>query len=530
MSKYKGIKISLSSRPIPACVCAFNDLPMLRLQDLTADDIRKYASDTLCQDKLMRKLEAVSPSSTNQFMEEITLKASGVFLWVTLVVKRLLGGLRDYDTILDLLHKLKEIPPDLEALYEKMLRETTPQYRCQGSKFFQLMLRSLETHSEYPMTLLQHSFAEKEDYPNDARSPLVPLPEQQLDWWREATEGRLRSRCCGLIEVQKSPVEDGAESFITPFHRTVVEFLRMPAIWKRIVTLTARTPFDTDQALLTSAIMEIKFASQWPHRDSPYSPALRSFLRFLAYSKHVEKHKRLASNVYLPAAKSSAVHIWHDSAFFDTPEAQDIAIHEVTSRFTRGHNLEDPEPLMLFTLSQCYASHVAPIPHFFCPASDLQSAKNPRKGSLSNGRTQSRKLLIAAYLLTLSIDEDDLAVRAVVSRNIVPCAEGRITDAIDIHYPRHYWNSRWLAKDMMAPVDNDAYSFLESYSLWEFTLNYIHHLNDRAGREFFGTKLPLHFLRLLVALLRAKPAVGKISGMDLHDALLKLVWRVWKPI
>jgi hypothetical protein len=50
-------------------------------------------------------------------IKDVTLKASGVFLWVRLAVKSLLDGLRDGDTVEDLQARLLLIPPDLDRLF-----------------------------------------------------------------------------------------------------------------------------------------------------------------------------------------------------------------------------------------------------------------------------------------------------------------------------------------------------------------------------------------------------------------------------
>lgn len=115
------VKILLSSRPIPACVRAFSNFPKLRLQDLTHPDVMIYVEDKLGQDLLMQKLDIAESGAAAELVHGITSKASGVFLWVILVVRRLLSGLRDYDTLSDLVQKLEELPPDLETLYELML-------------------------------------------------------------------------------------------------------------------------------------------------------------------------------------------------------------------------------------------------------------------------------------------------------------------------------------------------------------------------------------------------------------------------
>ena len=95
-----SVKAIISSRPIAVCVDAFEDKPSMRLQDLTIRDIQRYVNGMFTTHKLMQLMESVpeGQGTTQQITKEITGKASGVFLWVYLVVKSLLEGLRNCDT------------------------------------------------------------------------------------------------------------------------------------------------------------------------------------------------------------------------------------------------------------------------------------------------------------------------------------------------------------------------------------------------------------------------------------------------
>lgn len=88
MADFESIKILLSSRPIPDCVHAFSKFPKLRLQDLTHDDIMHYVEDKLGGDSLMQRLDQAQDGATEQLIEGLTSKASGVFLWVSIFFER----------------------------------------------------------------------------------------------------------------------------------------------------------------------------------------------------------------------------------------------------------------------------------------------------------------------------------------------------------------------------------------------------------------------------------------------------------
>lgn len=90
-------------------------------------------------------------------MKNIVVKASGVFLWVDLVVTSLLAGMRLGDRIQDLQRRLDELPPDLEKLYEKILHGLDQFYLEHAAQYLALV-----ESAKAPLTILEFSFADEE--------------------------------------------------------------------------------------------------------------------------------------------------------------------------------------------------------------------------------------------------------------------------------------------------------------------------------------------------------------------------------
>lgn len=132
-----------------------------------------------------------------QLVREIVSRACGVFLWVILAVRSLLEGLRNEDSIRDLLLRLEELPADIEELYRLMWAKTKPLYRQQAAQMFQLC----RAHGMQQLRTLTIAFAD-DDYPDAA--VYAPVREMSLDEQEricQAMVRRLNSRCCGLLEV-----------------------------------------------------------------------------------------------------------------------------------------------------------------------------------------------------------------------------------------------------------------------------------------------------------------------------------------
>ena len=98
-SKSESIKYLISSRPIPACIDRLSAYPKLRLQDLTIGDIEKYTRDTLAANSILHDMEEDDPGLTDKIVGLIVNHASGVFLWVVLVVRHLIKRLQIETTI-----------------------------------------------------------------------------------------------------------------------------------------------------------------------------------------------------------------------------------------------------------------------------------------------------------------------------------------------------------------------------------------------------------------------------------------------
>ncbi|KAK8113505.1 hypothetical protein PG984_014031 [Apiospora sp. TS-2023a] len=131
-------KFCVSSRPLAEFQSMFVSYPSLRLQDLTKDDIRTYVSDKLDNDSSIGQALKYGSSEADEISEYIVRTASGVFLWVVLVVKALLNGARRGDTVAQLKEYLFSLPGDNELLFEHMLAKVDRQYREEGARMFQL--------------------------------------------------------------------------------------------------------------------------------------------------------------------------------------------------------------------------------------------------------------------------------------------------------------------------------------------------------------------------------------------------------
>ncbi|KAE9377555.1 hypothetical protein N431DRAFT_461156 [Stipitochalara longipes BDJ] len=117
-----NVKLCLSSRPWTQFQDAFGRDPgsVMKLEDLTRGDIRRYGSDKFHEHNRYQKLLETSPSYTD-LIEEVVQKAQGVFLWVFLVLRDLLEGITYNDSITTMRARLKNLPEDFKGLFHHIL-------------------------------------------------------------------------------------------------------------------------------------------------------------------------------------------------------------------------------------------------------------------------------------------------------------------------------------------------------------------------------------------------------------------------
>lgn len=267
ISKAGNIKLCLSSRPWNCFEHAFgrdNKLKMY-LQDLTRDDIARFAEDKL------REFPRLAYSHNckhiyEQLASEIVNRAQGVFLWVYLVIKSLRDGLLNGDSPQILYQRLLELPTDLEAFFERMIQSVDKVYEKQMAATFQVMLRTPN-----PLPMILYPFIENTqdncislDAPSCMHDDISSSPinrRSTLSIMQNTIERQFSGRYKGLLETV-GPHEDASNKakHVTFFHRTIRDFLQSAPIQEMFQRLTG-SGFD---ACLTACTAYLRVAKAFP--------------------------------------------------------------------------------------------------------------------------------------------------------------------------------------------------------------------------------------------------------------------------
>lgn len=241
-ARQPSVKICVSSRPLLVFKDAFRHFHSTELDKISAKDITLFVENTLGANDNIRRMQYHGTDLYSVLVEEIVAMAAGVFLWVRLVVNRVLTGVQNGDHPSELVFKLKSLPRELggaNGLYMRMLREISTDHRQQAAEMFKLA-----QCARLPLTPLLLSFADKDvSVAIDSRT-VETLAAGDIELLRIQAARRLASRCVGILEVANSPSSshsvhpDSSSERPSPtirfIHKSAKDFLAKQSVWTHL--------------------------------------------------------------------------------------------------------------------------------------------------------------------------------------------------------------------------------------------------------------------------------------------------------
>jgi hypothetical protein len=238
-------------------------------------------------------------------IQDIIKKASGVFLWVVLACRSLLQGFAAYDYLEDLQLRVDELPPELADLFGLILKRVSPRYRTQGARLLRICYENHLLNITAGVPTLTLAFFDAAQMNVRAR----PLSSQLTNSHKRRNcvtpEARLRSRCCGILEVKPAstypvcclceesnweinghdPLIDSMADFM---HGTVFEFLDSPGAWDLEYIKIDDLAFDASAVLscMTATAGSLSALSQYH-----VNRAGESIRKALVYALRLETHR-----------------------------------------------------------------------------------------------------------------------------------------------------------------------------------------------------------------------------------------------
>lgn len=133
-------------------------------------------------------------------------KASGVFLWVRLVVQEVVFGAQDGDSLAEILDNVSGIPKDLDDYFRRFIASIEIRHRREASIFLQVALHQEDEFlTLHELGLMDVSYIHN-GCPNFALRPGVKVCNKglagpdRLQQTLDSASRRLNSRCRGLLE------------------------------------------------------------------------------------------------------------------------------------------------------------------------------------------------------------------------------------------------------------------------------------------------------------------------------------------
>ncbi|KAK4553099.1 hypothetical protein LTR86_009826 [Recurvomyces mirabilis] len=241
MAKSTNIKLCVSSRPWNNFKATFggDTTRMLKLEDLTRDDIATFVQDQLLPTaRHTEHVGLVDAGRRDQNLvaiaNQITTKAQGVFLWVVLVVKALNRGLVNGDSFENLERRLGEMPASLEEFFKRMLANIGDFYKKDSARIFLLCERAA---ASLPLLGFAAMWSDLDDDFLDSWQ----LSADQVRQVEKTLEKRIIAGCQDLIEVRLVPAPVRHQRYHVDFiHRTARDYLATGDIHETFVAAAGR--------------------------------------------------------------------------------------------------------------------------------------------------------------------------------------------------------------------------------------------------------------------------------------------------
>ncbi|KAL8376185.1 hypothetical protein RB595_007339 [Gaeumannomyces hyphopodioides] len=259
-----NMKLCFSSRPLNAFRDKFHTYPCLCMEKFTKPDIEHYVHTRIKESRAFEEIRVVDPHNIEDLELQIVDKAKGVFLWVVLVVERLVITAQDNNSIRAIWEVFEALPPELTKFYETMRERLSELFRKEASIMYQLLFRWKKVADHYPTA--SWVFWAAIDH-EDLERPPQPPSDEEITGTIPLLKRRLAGCTGGMLQVTRSR----GLSVVDFLHRTVFEWLQdiQP-------TIISDGPTGYEPGLVFASVLSS--ISRRPSRASSFSyPALEVY-------------------------------------------------------------------------------------------------------------------------------------------------------------------------------------------------------------------------------------------------------------
>ncbi|CAI4214493.1 unnamed protein product [Parascedosporium putredinis] len=187
-----NLKICFSTRDIPATQLR-TKMAGFRLDSRNESDITNFINARWESEASLRPLT----TEMVNLKRGIIHKADGIFLWARLALDRVLLAARDGATVKELQDTIKDIPSELEGMFDVLLSHISDRYLEESNTMFGIVLTAVRplTLNEFRLAMALAGAEESVSSHRDFQTSNTVVRDD------EAMVRRLRARCGGLLEV-----------------------------------------------------------------------------------------------------------------------------------------------------------------------------------------------------------------------------------------------------------------------------------------------------------------------------------------
>ena len=260
------IKLCFSSRPWTIFLNAFPKTQRLILEHNTKPDIKTYVDEKFTQDECYLQL-ARSDERYKKFPRQIVENANGVFLWVVLVVSKLLRGIGNTDDFVELQKRLHFLLRNLGEYYERALNRIDEFYKEDTAQILQLISAGRRPLSMATLTVYELGKSANDPFANK----LHTYTKAELDVAYNMCCHHLHSRCQDFVSVKNQSTHWLDPRHTVDFlHGTVTEFLGTSRMKTRLAASSGKR-FNARRCLLEATLTQINFMNN-PENRSMWKP------------------------------------------------------------------------------------------------------------------------------------------------------------------------------------------------------------------------------------------------------------------
>lgn len=267
ISSRKGIKVCLASRQWSEFSDAFDQHPMLRMQDLTSQDITHYVDAKFHHSRGFMELKEIFPVEAAALLSDIVKKAKGVFLWLSLVVKDLLECLTEGDGLSEMRKVLDALPSDIDQLYSAIWASIKQRKVSGSAQLMALLLAAARPLDHLTLWLADGGYAQGLDLPSltsEAKANIAKSVARRLD---SRTRGILEMASGGTVDFHHRTAMDwAAKAEVASDLRTSLPttfdpyFLLMQAEAMRVTEIRSSTRKQAPDAMGDLALRVLNYA------------------------------------------------------------------------------------------------------------------------------------------------------------------------------------------------------------------------------------------------------------------------------